>query len=67
MSPQQEREEWEWKWANGLATKKDWFRHYNPDMDDAEIDQELNEIKTETTPIEPESPTQTLVERLVNA
>ena len=67
LSPQQEREEWEWKWANGLATKKDWFRHYNPDMDDAEIDQELNEIKTETTPIEPESPTQTLVERLVNA
>tara|TARA_R110002012_G_scaffold94926_1_gene229748 strand:+ start:443 stop:1759 length:1317 start_codon:yes stop_codon:yes gene_type:complete len=67
LSPQQEREEWEWKWANGLATKKDWFRHYNPDMDDSQIDQELNEIKTETTPIEPESPTQTLVERLVNA
>ena len=48
LSPQQEREEWEWKWSNGLATKKDWFRHFNPDMDDSEIDERLGEAQAET-------------------
>ena len=50
LSPQQEREEWEWKWANGLATKKDWFRHFNPDMDESEIEERIGEAKTESQP-----------------
>ena len=65
LSPQQEREEWEWKWANGLATKKDWFRYYNPDMDDAELNGVIEQIAAETEPQAP-SP-QSIVERLVNA
>jgi hypothetical protein len=68
LSPQQEREEWEWKWSNGLATKKDWFRHYNPDMDDSEIDERLGEAQAETTAqAQVAQPAQSLVERLVNA
>ena len=68
LSPQQEREEWEWKWANGLATKKDWFRHYNPDMDEGEIDERLGEAQAETTAqAQAAQPAQSLVERLVNA
>ena len=50
LSPQQEREEWEWKWSNGLATKKDWFRHYNPDFSEEEIDERIGEAKTESQP-----------------
>jgi hypothetical protein len=50
LSPKEEREEWEWKWANGLATKKDWFRHYNPDFSDEEINEKLTETKEESQP-----------------
>tara|TARA_R100000808_G_scaffold7129_2_gene21044 strand:+ start:3203 stop:4528 length:1326 start_codon:yes stop_codon:yes gene_type:complete len=68
LSPQQEREEWEWKWNNGLATKKDWFRHYNPDMNDTQIDERLGEAQAETqAQAEVAQPAQSLVERLVNA
>ena len=68
LSPQQEREEWEGKWANGLATKKDWFRHFNPDMDESEIDERIGEAQAETTAkVQAAQPAQSLVERLVNA
>ena len=50
LSPKEEREEWEWKWTNGLATKKDWFRHYNPDFSEEEIDERIGEAKTESQP-----------------
>ena len=65
-SPQQEREEWLWKWDNGLASKKDWFKHYNPDFTDEEIDEVMAEVEEQTQPQQPEQPqAQTLVERLV--
>ena len=71
LSPQQEREDWEWKWANGLATKKDWFRHYNPDMDEKEIENRLDEARgetqAETQALTPVTQEQTLIERLANA
>ena len=62
-SPQQEREEWLWKWDNGLASKKDWFRHYNPDFTDEQIDQAMEEVQQDAQPEQPQA--QTLVERLV--
>ena len=62
-SPQQEREEWLWKWDNGLASKKDWFRHYNPDFSEEQIDQAMEEIQQDAQPEQPQA--QTLVERLV--
>ena len=66
-SPQQEREEWLWKWDNGLASKKDWFKHYNPDFTDEQIDEVMAEVEVEVEePQQPEQPqAQTLVERLV--
>jgi len=65
-SPQQEREEWLWKWDNGLASKKDWFKHYNPDFTDEQIDEVMAEVEEQTQPQQPEQPqAQTLVERLV--
>ena len=65
-SPQQEREEWLWKWDNGLASKKDWFKHYNPDFTDEQIDEVMEEVEQQTQPQQPEQPqAQTLVERLV--
>ena len=62
-SPQQEREEWLWKWDNGLASKKDWFRHYNPDFSEEQIDQAMEEVQQDAQPEPPQA--QTLVERLV--
>ena len=62
-SPQQEREEWLWKWDNGLASKKGWFRHYNPDFSEEQIDQAMEEIQQDAQPEQPQA--QTLVERLV--
>ena len=65
-SPQQEREEWLWKWDNGLASKKDWFKHYNPDFTDEQIDEVMADVEEQTQPQQPEQPqAQTLVERLV--
>ena len=62
-SPQQEREEWLGKWDNGLASKKDWFKHYNPDFTDEEIDEVMAEVEEPQQPEQPQA--QTLVERLV--
>ena len=62
LSPAQEREEWMWKWDNGLATKKDWFRHYNPDFTDDQIDDMINEIQEE----QPEENATNIIQRIVN-
>lgn len=64
-SPQQEREEWLWKWDNGLASKKDWFKHYNPDFTDEQIDEVMAEVEEPQQPEQPQAQAQTLVERLV--
>ena len=63
-SPQQEREEWLWKWQNGLATKKDYFRHYNPDFTEEQITEVMEEVEQDAQPQQAEQ-AQTLVERLV--
>ena len=63
LQVQQEREEWLWKWDNGLASKKDWFKHYNPDFTDEQIDEVMAEVEEPQQPEQPQA--QTLVERLV--
>tara|TARA_B100000424_G_scaffold152942_2_gene116802 strand:- start:131 stop:1459 length:1329 start_codon:yes stop_codon:yes gene_type:complete len=68
LSPQQEREEWMWKWDNGLATTKDWLRHYNPDFTEEEINETMERIEQESQPkkLDPKPTNETLVERLIN-
>ena len=55
----------------GLITKKEMLLHYNPDMDEAELNEKLGEIAEEKTQ-EAEATAQpeaqgSLVERLINA
>jgi len=47
LTKDEEQKLWEWKWKHGLATKKDWFKKNNPDMDEDEIDKLLGEVKEE--------------------
>ena len=42
--------EWEWKWKHKLASKKDWFVKYNPDMAEEDIEEKLEEVKIESEP-----------------
>ena len=50
LSPQQEMAEWEWKWKHKLASKKDWFVKYNPDMAEEDLEEKLEEVKIESEP-----------------
>jgi hypothetical protein len=50
LSPAEERNEWEWKWNNGLATKKDWFREFNPDATNEELSDMVTEVVTDQVP-----------------
>jgi len=50
LSPAEERAEWEWKWTNGLASKKDWFREFNPDATEEELSGMVQEVITEQVP-----------------
>ncbi|MAE81085.1 MAG: hypothetical protein CMB80_00005, partial [Flammeovirgaceae bacterium] len=54
LTRDEEQKDWEWKWKHGLATKKDWFKANNPDMDSDAIDELLGEVKAEK---EEETPT----------
>lgn len=50
LSAKEEREQWNWEWENELASKKDWFRKYNPDASDEQIDDLIERVETEETP-----------------
>ena len=50
MSPQERREDWEFKWENGLATKKDWFKEtYGNDYPDKKINEKMEEATQEAS------------------
>ena len=51
LTPEQGRGEWEWKWANGLATKADWFRQNDPDRTPSDIREQLLEESPPTSPL----------------
>ena len=50
LTAQEERSQWDWEWANHLSTTKDWFRKYNPDLSDDELEAKVGEV----TPEKPE-------------
>jgi hypothetical protein len=50
LTAQEERSQWDWEWANHLSTTKDWFRKYNPDLSDDELEAKVVEV----TPEKPE-------------
>ena len=48
LSPTESREEWQFKWDNGLATKKDWFKQtYGNDYPDEKIEAKMEEAANE--------------------
>ena len=53
LTAREEREQWAWEWDNNLSTTKDWFRKYNPDL----TEEELDEIVEEIVPEKPEETT----------
>ena len=53
----------------GLMTKKEMLLHYNPDMDEAELNEKLGELAEERTQEATPQPAEagSLVQRLINA
>ena len=47
MSVDQELKMLEWKLANGVMTQRDVLQYFNPDMNSAELDEKLGEVKEE--------------------
>ena len=48
LTSQEERAQWDWEWANNLATKKDYLRKYNPDATEDEIAEMSEELGMNT-------------------
>ena len=44
LTAQEERAQWDWEWANNLATKEDYLRKYNPDASEDEIKEMAEEL-----------------------
>ncbi len=44
LTPQEERDQLDWELAKGLKTREDLIRHFNPDIDDAELALKLAEV-----------------------
>jgi hypothetical protein len=53
LTAEEERKQWDWEWANGLSSPKDWMRKYNPDLTEDEIDDMMEEMQPE----QPQQPT----------
>ena len=47
LTAKEEREQWAWEWDNNLSTTKDWFKKYNPDLTEDELDEMIEEIVPE--------------------
>ena len=50
QSARDEREQWDWEWSNNLSSKKDWYRKYNPDASEEQIDDIIERVETEESP-----------------
>ena len=48
LTSQEERAQWDWEWANNLATKEDYLRKYNPDATEDEIAEMSKELGMNT-------------------
>ena len=59
LTAKEEREQWNWEWANELSSPKDWLRKYNPDLSEEELDEMVAEMQPEA-----EAPAPTLGEIL---
>jgi hypothetical protein len=44
LTAKEERDQWDWEWKNGLSSKKDYLRKYNPDLEEEEIAQMVEEL-----------------------
>jgi hypothetical protein len=55
LTAQEERNQWDWEWKNGLSSKKDWYRRNNPDADDSQLDEIIEGIEAEGSPESQES------------
>ena len=49
LTAQEERAQWDWEWANGISSPKDYLRKYNPDLTEEEIDEMAAEIAPDQT------------------
>jgi hypothetical protein len=47
LTADEERKQWDWEWANGLSSPKDWLRKYNPDLTEEEISEMAEEIQVQ--------------------
>lgn len=47
LSPDEQRNEWDWLLSKGLISKRDILKQMNPDLDEAEVDKILGEVKEE--------------------
>ena len=65
MSPTERREEWMFRWDNGLATKREWFKAtYGNDYPDDKIDAKMTAAAEETASNEPAPETNPLLAQL---
>lgn len=53
LTAEEERAQWDWEWANGISSPKDYLRKYNPDL----TEEEINEMAAEIAPEQPEENT----------
>ena len=49
LTAQEERAQWDWEWANGISSPKDYLRKYNPDLTEEEIDEMAAKIAPDQT------------------
>lgn len=63
LTAKEEREQWTWEWQNGLSSKEDWLRKYNPDLDESEIASLAEELQPAKEPAN-EAPGNILLEAL---
>ena len=47
LTAQEERAQWDWEWANGISSPKDYLRKYNPDLTDEELDELAADVSIE--------------------
>jgi len=58
LTAQEERNQWDWEWQNGLASKKDWFKAHNPDASEEQIEELITIVDDEGSPQTPEQKNQ---------
>lgn len=51
-SANDDRMQWDWEWANNLSSKRDWYRKNNPDATEEQIDDIIEQVGAEETPMQ---------------